>query len=205
MKKLIALLTVILIFACKGEKPETLAAIPVPKIIYEYGFKLNDYKVIHDTIKSGENFSEILDRHHIEYPKVLEIVNKIKDTFNVRRIKSGIPYTILAKTDLFFQHSTSPDSLPTVLFEAIKSKIPVIATDLGGAVEILHNGDCGLLVSPNNAVKTASKIHEYANDKATQKINIEKAITHTQELFSPAQFKENILAEFENAITNNTK
>ncbi len=99
MKKLITLLTVILIFACKGEKPEPLTAIPVPKITYEYGFKLNDYKVIHDTIKPGESFGEILDRHHIEYPKVLEIVNKIKDTFNVRRIKSGIPYTILAKTD----------------------------------------------------------------------------------------------------------
>ena len=40
-------------------------------------YKLNNYKVINDTIKSGENFSEILDRHHIEYPKVLEIVNTI--------------------------------------------------------------------------------------------------------------------------------
>lgn len=99
MKKLIALLTLILIFACKDKKTETIADIPAPKIIYEYGFKLNDYKVINDTIKSGENFSEILDRHHVEFPKVLEIVRKIKDTFNVRRIKSGIPYTILAKND----------------------------------------------------------------------------------------------------------
>jgi len=99
LKKLIALLTLILIFACKDKKTETIADIPAPKIIYEYGFKLNDYKVINDTIKSGENFSEILDRHHVEFPKVLEIVRKIKDTFNVRRIKSGIPYTILAKND----------------------------------------------------------------------------------------------------------
>lgn len=100
MKKLVILLIVILLAACKDEKPIIHLTTPhLPKIIYEYGFKLNDYKVIHDTIMSGENFSEILDRHHVEYPKVLEIVNKIKDTFNVRRIKSGIPYTILAKKD----------------------------------------------------------------------------------------------------------
>ncbi len=86
--------------ACKNDKPATIIKKPIaPKIVYEYGFKLNDFKVVNDTIKSGENFSEILDRHHIEYPKVLEIVNKIKDTFNVRRIKSGTPYTILASKD----------------------------------------------------------------------------------------------------------
>jgi len=99
LKKLVTLLIVILLVSCKDEKPSIQLTPALPKIIYEYGFKLNDFKVINDTIKSGENFSEILDRHHIEYPKVLEIVTKIKDTFNVRRMKSGIPYTILAKKD----------------------------------------------------------------------------------------------------------
>ncbi|WP_456379255.1 M23 family metallopeptidase [Lutibacter sp.] len=99
MKKLILLLIVVIAISCKDEKPVIKLAPTLPKIIYEYGFKINDFKVINDTIKSGENFSEILDRHHVEYPKVLEIVTKIKDTFNVRRIKSGIPYTILAKKD----------------------------------------------------------------------------------------------------------
>lgn len=99
MKKIITLLLVVLIVACKEEKPVIQLVPTMPKIIYEYGFKLNDFKVINDTIKPGQNFSEILDKHHVEYPKVLEIASKIKDTFNVRRIKSGIPYTILAKND----------------------------------------------------------------------------------------------------------
>ena len=99
MKKLITLISIVLLISCKEEKPVINIVPALPKVIYEYGFKLNDFKVIHDTIKKGENFSEILDRHHVEYPKVLEIVTKVKDTFNVRRIKSGIPYTILAKKD----------------------------------------------------------------------------------------------------------
>ena len=99
LKILVTLLFVVLLAACKDDRPAIQITPVLPKIIEEFGFKLNDYKVINDTIKSGENFSEILDRHHIEYPKVLDIVNKIRDTFNVRRIKSGIPYTILAKND----------------------------------------------------------------------------------------------------------
>ena len=99
LKILVTLLFVVLLVACKDDRPAIQITPVLPKIIEEFGFKLNDYKVINDTIKSGENFSEILDRHHIEYPKVLDIVNKIRDTFNVRRIKSGIPYTILAKND----------------------------------------------------------------------------------------------------------
>ncbi|WP_456423205.1 peptidoglycan DD-metalloendopeptidase family protein [Lutibacter sp.] len=99
MKKIVTLLIALIFIACKDDKPEIKKTPPKPVEIYEYGFKLSNYKVINDTIKPGENFSEILDKHHIEYPKVLEIVSKVKDTFNVRKIKSGAPYTILAKKD----------------------------------------------------------------------------------------------------------
>lgn len=66
------------------------------KEIYEYGYRLNDFKVVNDTIKSGQSFGEILDNNHISYPKVLEIAKASKKVFDVRRIKAGVPYTILA-------------------------------------------------------------------------------------------------------------
>lgn len=98
MRKLVALLLfIVLSIACKDEKPE-VKIIP-PKIVYEFGYRLNDYKVINDTIRSGENFSEILTRHHIDNSKIHEIVTVIKDSFNIRSLKAGIPYTILAKND----------------------------------------------------------------------------------------------------------
>ena len=71
----------------------------LPKIIYEFGYKLNDYKVIKDTIKKGESFGIILDRHHVYYPKINAIAKGIKDTFDVRRIRAGKPYLILASKD----------------------------------------------------------------------------------------------------------
>ncbi len=146
----------VLLISCKDEKPQAiLTTPPKPKIIQEFGFKLNNFKVINDTIKPGENFSEILDRNHIEYPRVLEIVNKIRDTFNVRRIKSGIPYTILAKNDtteqaqvFIYKHSKVRytvidfrDSIPTAyngkkpVKTVIKTASGVITSHLSEAIE----------------------------------------------------------------------
>jgi murein DD-endopeptidase len=145
----------VLLISCKDEKPQAILTSPTPKIIQEFGFKLNNFKVINDTIKPGENFSEILDRNHVEYPRVLEIVNKIRDTFNVRRIKSGIPYTILAKNDsteqaqvFIYQHSKVRytvidfrDSIPIAYNEKkpvrteIKTASGIIETSLSEAVE----------------------------------------------------------------------
>jgi len=109
---------------------------------------------------------------------------------------------ILVKTDLFFHPSIAPDPLPTVLFEAIKLKVPVVATKLGGAVEILDNGNCGLLVPYNNAKKVAELINDYFKDEKLKILNIEKAIEYTNKHFSPAQFKKNILDIFKITLTS---
>ncbi len=103
MKKYILLFLVsFIIFSCKEEKKEpvtTIVEIEKSKPVYAFGYNLDDYKVINDTIKNGESFGVILDRHHVMYPKINEIATKIKDTFDVRRVRSGKAYTILASKD----------------------------------------------------------------------------------------------------------
>jgi len=103
LKKILFLLLTLIIFnSCKEDTPESIEEVKVvivPKVIYEYGYKLNDYKVINDTIKKGESFGVILDRHHVDYPIINKIASKIKDTFDVRRVRAGKPYTILASKD----------------------------------------------------------------------------------------------------------
>lgn len=106
MKKISILLFVLLIvLSCGKDNPEETnggsdkANTSTPKIIHEFGYRLNDFKVIRDTIKKGESFGIILDRHHVYYPKINAIAKKIKDTFDTRRIRAGIPYMILASKD----------------------------------------------------------------------------------------------------------
>ena len=103
MKKILVLfIGAISIIACKSKESDVPSQ---EKIIQEklstiaFGYNFDDYIVIQDTIKKGESFGEILDRNHVEYPTILRIATKIKDTIDVRRIRAGKPYTILAKKD----------------------------------------------------------------------------------------------------------
>lgn len=103
MKKIILPLIILsFFFSCKEEK-KPVESKPVeiekPKPVIAYGFNLDDYTVINDTIKNGESFGVIMDRHHVMYPKINEIATKIKDTFDVRRVRTGRAYTILASKD----------------------------------------------------------------------------------------------------------
>ena len=54
---------------------------------------------MHDTVAHGESFGEILDRHHVWFPEILKISKKVKNVFDVRRLRAGKPYTILAARD----------------------------------------------------------------------------------------------------------
>jgi len=124
LKKIVFLLFSLIIFSsCKEDKQESIDEIKTilePEIVYEFGYKLDDYKVINDTIKKGESFGEILDRHHVDYPIINKIALKIKDTFDVRRVRAGKPYTILAAKD-------STEKAQVFIYKNNKSVATVIA------------------------------------------------------------------------------
>ena len=103
MKNSLILLLSILVFACNGTKPEKQEIqeekIITPEVIQKFGYVFNDYKVIEDTIKKNESFGEILYRNHVDFPEIHNIVESSKDSFNVRKLLVGKPYTVLAKKD----------------------------------------------------------------------------------------------------------
>ncbi|MGJ5642756.1 peptidoglycan DD-metalloendopeptidase family protein [Formosa sp. S-31] len=101
----ISCVALLALVACK-EKPqqelkEELAVVKEekPKDIYEFGFKLNDYIVKRDTVKSGDSFGYILERNNIGYSKIYQISEKTKDSFDIRKINIGQPYTLLCSKD----------------------------------------------------------------------------------------------------------
>lgn len=94
------LLVFILSFSsCKKEEQKEVLPEKEKEPEIRYGYTYDDYNVIQDTIKSGESFGVILDRHHVMYPQINEIATSIKEVFDVRRVSAGKPYTILASKD----------------------------------------------------------------------------------------------------------
>ncbi|MDB2354792.1 glycosyltransferase family 4 protein [Flavobacteriaceae bacterium] len=155
----------------------------------------NQYQflIVGDTFSGYESYEEEL--------KKLVTQNDLNQTIHFLGYRTDIE-AILSKSDLVFHSSIAPDSLPTVLFEAIKMRVPVAATELAGAVEILDNGNCGLLLPLNNAKKSADLINNYFKDEKLKMLNIEKAIEYTDQHFSPIQFKKNILDIFKTTMTS---
>lgn len=58
---------------------------------------------------------------------------------------------VLGSFDIFVLPSTEPDPFPTVVLEAMAAGKPVIATAHGGPIEMVVDGETGLLVLPGSA------------------------------------------------------
>ncbi len=103
-KCLIVLVTAFIFYNCKDDKAEQHdvveeVAVIEPQEIYEFGFNLNDYIVKRDTIRRGDSFGTIMERNRIGYPKIYQIAEKAKDSFDIRKLQIGKPYTILCSKD----------------------------------------------------------------------------------------------------------
>ena len=100
---LIALFICIGLWSCKDDdkKKETdsLQTVVEPEPKKEFGFVLEDYIVKRDTIRRGDSFGEILERNHIGYPRIFNIAEKAKDSFDIRKLQVGKPYTLLCTND----------------------------------------------------------------------------------------------------------
>ena len=72
-------------------------AIPEPEI--EYGYNLNEFKVVRDTIRNGDSFGAILQKNRLDYPEIYHIVEAAKDSFNVASLQAGKPYTLLCSRE----------------------------------------------------------------------------------------------------------
>lgn len=88
------------LFSC-GDNPEAEIEASVEKrpSKFNFGFNYHDYNVVNDTVVSGDTFGGILDRQNIGDQRVYDIVQKIKDSFDVRMIRKGKPYTMLRGLD----------------------------------------------------------------------------------------------------------
>lgn len=160
----------------KEEKKNKKQVVKKEAIIKDYGFTFNDYMVVKDTIRSGDTFSALLEKFPLrDSLKIHDVTEKVKDSFNVRRIKAGKPY-------ILFLDKKKPNTLKALVYiedrinytvidfrdslvVANKQKPTVIkrrivAAEINGSLsETLSNAE----VSPALAPKLAS-IYAYTID-----------------------------------------
>ncbi|MGA9638339.1 peptidoglycan DD-metalloendopeptidase family protein [Flavobacterium sp.] len=102
--KQIALIIIVLtsLFSCNKTEKKTKEVRKV-KIVKadnsDFGFDYADYNVLQDTVKKGDTFGTIIEKQNIGDRKVYDIVQSVKDTFDVRVIRPHKVYTMLRSKD----------------------------------------------------------------------------------------------------------
>ena len=86
---------------------------------------------------------------------------------------------VLAAFDVFALSSDS-EGLPLVLLEALASELPVIATQVGGVSDLIHDGRTGLLVPAGDVVRFATGLAALQQDppKARAMAKAGRALVH---------------------------
>ena len=96
---IIIVLNLLFIVSCKNVNSEEASISVKEKIVEQFGYTLNNFYVLKDTIKSGDSFGSILEKNNLFYPQIYNIVQKAKQVYDVRKINIGKPYTILFSKD----------------------------------------------------------------------------------------------------------
>lgn len=87
-----------LTFQCTSAEKNTPIAQELQEDI-KFGYNLNNFYVIQDTIQRGESFGEILSRYKVDFSEIYNIANQAKDTFDIRQLRAGKPYILLCSKD----------------------------------------------------------------------------------------------------------
>ncbi|MFA5816010.1 MAG: glycosyltransferase [Bacteroidales bacterium] len=107
----------------------------------------------------------------------------------------------LEKCNLFILASTRPEGLGIVMLEAMAAGRAVIATNGGGAREIITDGEDGLLVPPGDSELMAKAIVRLANDRETRHRLAAAGNEKVKSRFSKQAMVDNILELYEEILT----
>lgn len=130
----------------KNEVAQNVEVVEVPKVNERFGFNLDEFNVKLDTIKYGDSFGELMQKNKVDYPKVLAISENFRDSFDVRKIRVGKPYTILQSKDTTAQaqvfiyendpiNYTVVDLRDSVNVYKDKNKVKFVQREVSGVIE----------------------------------------------------------------------
>jgi glycosyltransferase involved in cell wall biosynthesis len=113
--------------------------------------------------------------------------------------REDIP-SLLAQADLLLLPSTRPEPFGLVVLEALAAGVPVVATDHGGAVEILEDTGFGLLVPPGDVQSLAKATIQCLQDPVCGHSVQEKGRHYIQEHFSIKRYVKDVQSIYKSML-----
>ncbi len=106
--------------------------------------------------------------------------------------------SLMSVCDVIVHTSIAPEPFGRVIVEGMMAGKPVIATNLGGAREIIKNNKTGFLVEPNNSKILSQAIIEVQKNKIFASIIARNGKKYAREKFNEKSMVDRVKIEIEN-------
>ena len=159
-----------------AEKATASATVEVPKPpVYEFGFNLNDYTIVKDTIKQGDTFGKLLEENNIGAVDIHNITQKTKGEFNPKNIRTGKVYAFLydkkdpSKPHSFIYQPNVTDYVVVRLGDSVHAykaqrKVTIVEKALAGNINSNLTVDALAAGISANATYQMGQIFDYTID-----------------------------------------
>jgi glycosyltransferase involved in cell wall biosynthesis len=104
------------------------------------------------------------------------------------------------RASIFVFPTVMYEALGIVSLEALACETPVVATNVGGIPEVVHDGENGMLVEPNSAVKLANAIQYLLDNESIRKKFGEEGRKLVVEDFSTKAVMRKLVKIYEHAL-----
>lgn len=151
MQKIIGAIMMLAVLASCKQAKEPVEEVAKAEVIEKlpelhYGFNLDEFNVVHDTVRNGDSFGELMLKNKVDYPKIAAISENYRDTFDVRKIMVGKPYLILKSKDtsevaevFIYQNDkinyTVVDLRDSTKAYKSKKKVTLVEREIGGVID----------------------------------------------------------------------
>ena len=107
---------------------------------------------------------------------------------------------IMRGLDVLVSATTTPEAFGRVIIEAQASGVPVVATQVGGVVDIIEDRKTGLLCAPQNPKEMAEKMLELYRDKELWVRLALESKGHVESYFNLPKMMDKTLAVYQEAM-----
>lgn len=143
-------------------------------------------------------------KHKASYRNELEMLASklgLKEKVEFLGSRKDIP-EILSTVDVLVFSSVVPESFGRVIIEAQAVGVPVVATRVGGVVDIIDDGKTGILVMPRDVDAMAKEVVRVFNDKDLTSSIVAAAKKKIKENFTIEHMSSQTIAVYEELISS---
>lgn len=138
------------------------------------------------------------------YKEQLQLLTKRLGLWNMTQflgVQKDVP-SVMSQLDVMVLATTSHEAFGRVIVEAQASGVPVVATRVGGVVDIIQDQETGLLVTPADALSIAQAVTRLFSDPALRQKLTERAYLKVKEKYSLDLMVKNTLNVYREALEN---